>query len=223
MTVPIDILRQFAEPRTIADIGAADGHDSLCYAQAFPASHVFAFEPLKENFDLMCSKIQAANLTRQVYPYQLALSNKFGEVEFHRSTGRPPYVPIDSPSLDTNGDWRFSSSLLKPADHLKYHPWCSFKPEKVKTTTFDSWAHETSNYEIDFVHMDVQGAELLVLEGARGVRKSFKSVWLEVSNVRMYEDQPLASDVSRFFKKEGFRLVYDTAGAAPQGDQLWIR
>lgn len=55
--------------------------------------------------------------------------------------------------------------------------------------------------------MDVQAAELMVLEGAGDFINSIKLIWLEFSNIDLYKDQPLAIDIYEFMKKNKFVLI----------------
>ncbi len=51
---------------------------------------------------------------------------------------------------------------------------------------------------IDFVHLDIQVAELLVLEGAGNDINKIKMVWMEVENIPLYKNQPLKNEVEHF-------------------------
>lgn len=69
--------------------------------------------------------------------------------------------------------------------------------------------------------MDVQGAELMVLNGAGNFIQSIKAIWLEVSTVHVYKDQPLSDDIDKFMHENGFALVKDCLQDI-QGDRLYI-
>jgi hypothetical protein len=69
--------------------------------------------------------------------------------------------------------------------------------------------------------MDVQGAELKVLIGAKDTVKNIKAIWLEVADVELYKNQPLRVDVENYMKKNGFHLFKsDVEGGV--GDQFYI-
>jgi hypothetical protein len=55
--------------------------------------------------------------------------------------------------------------------------------------------------------LDLQGAELQALLGAKVVLSKFDYIYTEVSIDTMYKDQPKWADVTCFLKKQGFRLV----------------
>ena len=80
---------------------------------------------------------------------------------------------------------------------------------------------KTNTTIVDFIHMDVQGAELKVLEGAKDNLSKVKAIWLEVSDIKLYENQPLRIEVENFMKDNGFYL-YKTVLEGNFGDQLYI-
>src|ERR1700733_7715973 len=164
-------------PLTIFDIGSCEGEDSIRYARLFPQSRIFSVEALPDNV----AKIQA-NLKHfavsNVHIIPLALCEYTGSSNFHVSSGHPPDQPRD-PEYDHGNK---SSSLLAPAEHKRFHPWVQFqKTIEVPTDTLENVAKREGIHEIDYVHMDVQGAELKVLEGAGEMAEKIKAIWLEVA------------------------------------------
>ena len=217
-TLEFELKRLFRrdEKLVIFEIGACEGEDSIKYSQLFPASTIYTFEPLPDNIRLIQKNFLEYNVKNASY-YNLALSNKNGEAEFYVSSGKPEGVSAS--------DWDFgnkSSSLLSPEKHLETAPFIQFKEKiVVKTSTLKSFCMAHQIKTIDYVHMDVQGAELMVLEGAEDFISSIKVVWLEVSTVDFYKNQPLVDDVKKFMKAHNFVLIKDAVKGI-QGDQLYI-
>jgi FkbM family methyltransferase len=60
---------------------------------------------------------------------------------------------------------------------------------------------------VDFLKMDVQGAELLVLKGATKVLQRTSYIWIEVSFKPLYEGSTTFDEVYRFMNESGFRLI----------------
>ncbi len=58
--------------------------------------------------------------------------------------------------------------------------------------------------EVDFLKLDVQGAELMVLQGAERTLNDVVMVQVEVEFVELYENQPLFADVDRYLRSQGF-------------------
>lgn len=60
--------------------------------------------------------------------------------------------------------------------------------------------------DVDFLKMDIQGAELMVLENAIGLLRQAVCIQVEVEFVEMYENQPLFSEVDSFLRGQGFQF-----------------
>ena len=81
--------------------------------------------------------------------------------------------------------------MRKPTGHIEDHPWCKFEREvKVKSVRLDTFCEGKNIKNIDFIWMDVQGAEDLVFEGACKILKSTHHIYTEYSNKELYESQP---------------------------------
>lgn len=202
---------------TIFEIGACEGEDTIKLRRKFPNADIYAFEPLPKNIKkikLHYKKYGAIDIRL----HQLALSDKDGQAEFFVSSGHPDNLPESE-------DWDYgnkSSSLLPPKEHKRLHKWIRFDQKiKVKTSRLDNFCKGHSIDAIDLVYLDVQGAELLVLEGAGNLIRNIKLIWMEVESIELYKKQPLKQDVQKFMAKNGFKLVKDTVGEV-SGDQLYI-
>jgi FkbM family methyltransferase len=204
------------DPLVIFEIGACEGEDSIKYARLFPNSNIYAFEPLPDNVKLILKNFQQYGI-KNANCFNKALSSKNGKAEFYVSSGRPKNAK--------QSDWDYgnkSSSLLSPEKHLQMSKFIQFnKKILVETITLKSFCKANSIAGIDFIHMDVQGAELMVLEGAEDFINDIKVIWLEVSKVDIYKNQPLVKDVKKFMKENNFVLIKNALNGV-QGDQLYI-
>jgi FkbM family methyltransferase len=78
---------------------------------------------------------------------------------------------------------------------------------KVDTTTLDAFCQEEKINEIDFMQIDVQGADLDVLEGATKIlSRGTLAIQIEVEFSHLYTNQPLFADVDIFLRKHDFTL-----------------
>lgn len=78
---------------------------------------------------------------------------------------------------------------------------------EIPTTTLDNFCQAEGINEIDFLQIDVQGADLQVLQGASEVlTKSVLAVQVEVEFSHLYVNQPLFADVDTWMRKYGFTL-----------------
>jgi FkbM family methyltransferase len=207
------------EPLVICDIGACEGEDSVRYARLFPRARVFAFEPLPANQALVRANF-ARHKVANAELVPVALSDRSGEATFHVSSGRPP-------ELFAGEDWNYgnkSSSLLPPAESGPMHGWIEFKEAiAVRTDTLDNFCAQRGLDHIDFIQMDVQGAEQLVLAGATAMLPRITALWLEVSARELYRGQALDSEITRFMRKHGFKLCHTAyRGDGIEGDHCYV-
>lgn len=204
-------------PLVIFDIGACEGESSIRYARLFPNAQLYAFEPLPSNMERVQQLLRQYQVTT-VSPQALCLSDKTGETQFYVSSGKPEHA--------ADADWDYgnkSSSILPPAKTKELHSWLKFEEAiSVPTTTLRQFCAEKNIARIDFIHMDVQGAELMVLQGAGDFIQHINMIWLEVEAVELYKGQPLKKDVEDFMQQRGFVKLEDTVYTTA-GDQFWAR
>jgi FkbM family methyltransferase len=215
------LLRIFAQSErlTILDAGACEGDSAVRYARLFPKARIYAVEPLPGNLAMITRNV-AEYGTPNVTPVEGCLSDADGEAVFHVSSGSP------LEHFDTDQDWDFgnkSSSLLAPERTVEVHPWLEFGDEvTVKTMRLDGLAARLGVDAIDFFHLDVQGAELMVLQGAGTLLPRIRTLWLEVEAVELYRGQPVKSDMGEFLRRAGFVRLIDTVDEV-SGDQFWAQ
>jgi FkbM family methyltransferase len=90
----------------------------------------------------------------------------------------------------------------------------------IETTTLDTFCQTENVDGIDFLQIDVQGAELQVLEGATALlEKSVLAIQLEVEFSPLYVGQPLFSDLDPYLRRQGFAL-FDLIVAREQRSPL---
>lgn len=200
--------------QTIFDIGANIGQTAAKYSYLFPESTIYSFEPLPESFQKLHRRFKGNNL---VEPIQLAVSNKVGKRKF--------YVNQDSTT----------NSLLPTVDEVGY--W--FDPNRIKNiaaievpvTTIDDFCKQKSIDEIQILKMDIQGGEVMALEGATGKlsQGSISLIYTEILFVPFYEGQALFYEVCNFLSGYGYRLYnmyqfhYARNGQVIWGDAIFIR
>ncbi|MSO99085.1 MAG: FkbM family methyltransferase [Rhodospirillaceae bacterium] len=102
-----------------------------------------------------------------------------------------------------------ASSLYVPNQRLasRFSALPSFvavrKTTPVNTKRLDDIITEAS---IDYLKMDVQGAELDVLKGAPRLLKTALAIRTEVEFIPLYVDQPLFADIDIYLRGQGFQL-----------------
>jgi FkbM family methyltransferase len=205
------------ESLTIFDIGACEGEESIRYAKMFPASTVYSFEPLKNNYQLI--KRNFLKFDKEAdHLFNIALGDFNGETTFFVSSGQPE-------NLKNTEEWNYgnkSGSILPPGEiTTNTYQWLKFEEgEKVVVRRLEDFCKEEKVKHISFIHMDVQGAELKVLEGAGKMLSEIDLVWMEVSVKEFYKGQPLEKEVYNYMQQKGFVLVFQH-NEGSYGDHLY--
>lgn len=174
----------------IIEVGAHYGHDTLELSVLFPEARIYAFEPFLQNFIQLQKNCQHL---KNVTAVCVALSNSIGVNIFHQSSGTS----------------NASGSILLPTNHLQRHPTVFFDGEDKKeviTITLDTYFDSIDISKVDLIWIDVQGAERLVLEGGTELLKKTCYVYLEVSEVPLYEGAMAYSDMKLFMASRGFEV-----------------
>ncbi len=207
-------------PRLVLDIGSCEGEDAVRYARAYPEARVLAFEPLPENQRRVAATIARQALGGRVELVPLALSDRTGEARFHVSAGRPAGADLP-PGWDPGNK---SSSLLAPVAGAGLPGWLDFGREiTVPTETLDAVAARRGLGRVDLIHMDVQGAEALVLRGAAATLRRTTALWIEVAERPLYAGQAARSEVEAMLRGAGFaRLRHEPAGDGGEADQFHV-
>ncbi|AFY69531.1 methyltransferase FkbM family [Thalassoporum mexicanum PCC 7367] len=84
--------------------------------------------------------------------------------------------------------------------------------EEVSVTTLDNFCESESIDAIDFLQVDVQGADLDVLIGGEKILSTVMGIQIEVEFAPIYQQQPLFGDVDTFLRQHGFTM-YSIAAA----------
>jgi FkbM family methyltransferase len=174
----------------IIDAGCYTGSDSILMAKFWPKATIYCFEPVPELFET--TLITTANYPN-IFPFQIALSNKTGLAPFYLSEKDESYSQ--------------SSSLLPPTGHLSLHPNIKYKRNcLVQTLTIDDWAREQRIAKVDFLWLFLQGHELATICDSQ-ICKNATVICLEVSFKEAFKGQALYSEVKKWMQTNGFKLI----------------
>ena len=196
------IINEFNEDSVIFEIGCHMGLDTAKIKELIGTKDYHCFECDPRNIDI----IKSQNL--DVILNEYAASNIDGEIEFYLSTGKPPVI-FDELILNQN-DWTASSSTKKPKKHLEVTPWCGFmEPILVKSKRIDTYCSSIELDNIDFVWMDVQGAELEVLSGFGDMLQKTKYIYTEYSDDELYEGGAVSKQNILDTLGKNWTIIYD--------------
>lgn len=179
MGASLELLRQKGfSPRHVLDIGGFVGNWTRMCKDVWPDAQVCIFEPQPDKQ----AGLQA--LARQL-PGIVLRSDLLSDVAGKEMTF----------SLAQSGS--SSMPLLDQPDAPKI---------LLRTQTLSAAVAGTAFAKPDLVKVDVQGAELAVLEGGREVLAAAEVVLLEIALVEEYGGGPLFAEVIAYMAAQGFRV-----------------
>ena len=202
----VELIKQFFPIRdnlTIFDIGACDFKDSIRFKEHFPSATVWAFEPDIDNINNHRHTADSLG----IYVVPVAISDVNSEIVFY-------------PSETLNGkEWKFSGSVKKPItidgtsegiNHKGLH--YNLNGYVVQSVRLDTFCELNSISQIDYLHVDVQGAEYDVMNSLNTLRP--KIIFAETCEFTTYETNMTTRTFDDFMYSLGYklhmRLEYDS-------------
>jgi 2-O-methyltransferase len=171
----------------ILEIGCNDGSDTLAFLRVMPEAKICCFEP--DPRAIARFKKHLGTELNKVKLFEIAISDRTGTIDFHTSGGND--LPEGWNPGDLIDGWDQSGSIHRPKNHLKEYPWVKFeKIITVGTRGLDDWCAENGVHQVDFIWMDVQGAEGEVITGASNILRNTRFLYTEYSDKETYEGQP---------------------------------
>ena len=169
------------KPSCIFDVGANVGHWSLMAHAICPDATIHAFEILKSTYDVLESQTRAVD---KIIANASGLSNKDEMVTLK-------YFP-ENTDLTTMSDYPRDMKYTEVTGHV---------------ATGDAYAEEHGIDRIDFLKIDVEGAENLVLEGfARTIdRDAIDVIQFEYGTINILT-KFLLRDFFDFFEGKGYAV-----------------
>jgi FkbM family methyltransferase len=184
----IELLGEDAPRLRLIDIGASplDGQKPV-YADLLQLGllDLIGFEPDPKGLDALNAKKK---------PNEVFLPYAIGDGRRHtlRVCHAPGLSSILKPSHTVMDLFHFMSDLAQvKARH------------EVDTMCLDD-IPETAG--ADFIKLDIQGAELMALQGATQRLRDVVALQIETNFIPMYENQPLFAEIDQFMRGQGFML-----------------
>ena len=171
--------------KNIVIVGAHHGDEVIKMSKLYPSCMFYLFEPFENYYQYLNKRF---NKNNRMKLFKLALSDKIGTVKFY----------------DTNIEG--SQSILKPGLFAMEN--YNIKANKELEVDSDLLDNVLNDTQIDCLWIDVQGAELQVLNGARESLLRTSSIFIEVSiKDRLYDDGVIMSELNKFLAEYDFTLI----------------
>jgi FkbM family methyltransferase len=179
------ILRALSKPTDVClDIGANCGYYTLLMATQADRGQVIAFEPT-ELYVLLMKASFAINGLKNISIQQCVVSNQVGTVQFNEAV-----------------DGAYSSMLPTGRTLTR-------AVLRVPCTTVDATVEAGGFSKIDLMKVDVEGAELLVLQGAdsllRNEQRRPRAILLELFDRNLSAYGHTVEQVLEFLKERGYQ------------------
>ena len=167
-------------PKYIIDVGCGYGQWTKKLFQIYPSSKYILFD---------------ADINNK--PYLEKLKNKYNNLDYKIC------LLTDNEDFYTFYNMGYGSSIFEEQTNH------SRKIEKIKSFTLNKLLpSDLKNYDNNLIKIDVQGAELMVINGLGDYLLHFEVVILEVSIHRYNKDSPLFDDVMNYMTSKEYKL-YD--------------
>ena len=198
----------------IFDVGAFDGGTALTYKTLFPTSKIYSFEPFQESFSEL---VKNTRNYKDIITINKGLGEEEGVCKFQSNS----FAPTNS-LLKTNQNvgkiW--GDGLLDTIETVD-----------VEITTIDSFVNLNLIQNIDILKMDVQGAEYMIMNGAKESLKKgiIKIIYTEIIILPTYKQQLAFDEMINLMNSYGFKLYnlynLDTTkeGELRQVDAIFIK
>lgn len=188
----VRIVRQTANQLTfnVLEIGALpiEGHPEPFHSliPLFPGSRINAFEVDPD----LCERLNGKAINGLVY-HPVALGKREEERPFYM-TRHPMCASL----------YKSNERLIERYNNMEV---AMLKEViTIKTVSLDHFIAVNNIPAVDFIKIDIQGAELDVFQGGMSVLKNVLAIVTEVEFFPLYENQPLFGDVYEFLVKSGF-------------------
>lgn len=125
-------------------------------------------------------------------------------------------------NVANNGE---SSSILELDRHKTEHPEVKYISKfQAVTTTLDQIAEDTDAWDFNMLNLDLQGAELLALQGAEDLlNEHIKYVYTEVNVKSLYKGCARMTEIDEFLSRYGFERTNTEMTQHGWGDAFYVR
>ncbi|MFC0513367.1 FkbM family methyltransferase [Mucilaginibacter angelicae] len=191
----------------IIHVGASDGQEAELY-KSCGIARVFWIEAIPTVFERLCSRLEYFPGNRA---FCACITDKDEEEIIFNIT-------------NNNGE---SSSIFNLKNHKSYYPHIKVvETIQLKTLKLDTLVEREElliDGQVNFIILDIQGAELLALEGFINNLKFIDYIYLEICIDEYYENGAKVKDINIFLEKQGFSFIAEQRTNMGWGDRLYIR
>lgn len=178
------LLKSLIEPDDIViDAGANIGFYSLLIAQGLKTGRVYSFEPVPQNFKSLQHNISPSPKEKNIFLMNKGLWHKRDTLQFS----------LESDMEDNVGSFTAGAVTKALDQHV------------CEVVTLDDFCKDFQ--KLDFIKMDIEGAELSALKGGEKTIERFKPQFMIEINRKACERFGYnPNEIAQFFKKMGYQF-----------------
>ena len=202
-------IEKFSGNNVLWDIGANVGLYS-CYAAKLKNINVYAFEPSIFNLEILTKNIFLNQLSNNVTIVPFPLTDKLKETEFKMTS-----VDWGASTTAFGQDYKHDGSKLK----MKFN-------YKMLGLSMNDCVNVLKMKRPDYIKMDVDGIEHLILEGGNQILKKTKSILVEIDDSFTLQ----AENTNKYLIQAGFKLAEKKHSDLTEKskfksvfNQIWVR
>lgn len=187
----------------ILEAGAHSGEDTVLFAGAWPEGHIFAFEPVPLFYNRILNALNSRAITN-VRTFPIGLFSCTGKQIFYYSQncgGASSFLPEGSVRETNYNDVQMTLPCM----------------------TLDDWATSEGVDHIDFMWLDMEGAEYHMLSASSKILDTTKVILTELSFRNFREGQTLYNTIKPFLESHGFTLYKIWGSATWQATGLFVK
>jgi FkbM family methyltransferase len=178
------ILNNLGDNCVFFDVGASYGYYGMSLAKAVPSSAVHCFEAVPSTCYYLIKNIEKNGL-KNIIVQQEAVGEIEGKVYVTNNNFGGDYISVD---IGSKG---------------------GIHHNEVQCITLDSYVKANEIHRVDYIKIDVEGAELLVLKGARNLIEVFKPIiQVETTDAFMQRFGHKSADVFKFLMQMGYDYLF---------------
>ena len=195
----------------IFDVGANIGQSAIKFRNLFKDAKIYCFEPFEKSYKRILAKTQS---DKNIHVFNIALAESNGIKNFYINE----YSDLNTimPSLKKTHSYHYGGRNERIIE--------------VKVATIDEFVTNYSLPKINVLKIDIEGGELLCLQGASQTLSSenIDLIYLEVGFAPRYEGEPFFENICNYLNKYNYRffnfynLRYANNGQLRIGDALFL-
>lgn len=186
----------------ILEAGAHHGEDTVTFIKRWPNAVIYAFEPCPQYYRKLKETTLGYN-NIHIFPYGLFSTS--GTYTFQASN-----------------NWDGASSLFED-NHLPIGLDYDDQQIEVSCKNLDEWAQEHNVTKIDYMWLDMEGAEGYVLKSSPKIMRTVRAISCELNFWEYRKGMTLFQDIYDFLTQEGFVLYKIWGSPLGQATGVFIR